>query len=271
MSDPGDGEPQGPAISQYWNTEVIPDYVADLLATFRDRNPGCRHHVFSEAEAEKFIAERFGPREAGAFRACAVPSMQSDYFRYCVVLALGGIYADADYVCVRSLQPLLDGCEDGELFLGPSLHPLNGRQTRRVWSALFAFKEPGHPFLQLALEIATVNMEERIAERLWPVGERVVEGIWLTVGPGIFTAMRLIHEWGSFDAFLEGVAGTPAEPFAELYCEVIGDYGRIVEAFDGVRASSHESMFTWVGKPDAPLPYKQTDVHWHNVKTAIFR
>jgi hypothetical protein len=83
--------------------------------------------------------------------------------------------------------------------------------------------------------------------------------------------MCFIHDWGSFDAFVEGVAGSPAEPFAQLYCEVVGEYSRIAEAFEGVRVSPSEAMFSWVGHPHSPLPYKETDVHWHNVKSAIFR
>jgi Glycosyltransferase sugar-binding region containing DXD motif len=271
VSDPRQPAPASLCISQYWDTELVPGYMTGLFASFRERNPDFAHRVFSEAEAERFIAERFGSREAAAFRACAVPSMQSDYFRYCAVLAFGGVYADADFRCVGPLRPLVEGCDRGEIFLGPTLHPLNGRQTRRVWSQFFAFREPGAPFLELALEIATANVEARIAERAWPAGEKAVEGIWLTVGPGIFTLMRFIHDWGSFDSFLDGIAGSAAEPFGELYRETIGDYGRVVAAFDGVRVSPYESLMTWVADPEDPLPYKETDVHWHNVKTAIFR
>jgi len=258
-------------VSQYWDTEEIPDYVRDLLATFRDKNPDLDHRVFSEVEAESFIADRIGSREAAAFRACAVPSMQSDYFRYCVVLALGGVYADADFSCAKPLRPLLEGLDRGEIFLSPADHRLKGRSVRRVWSQFFAFREPGHPFLRLALEIATANLEARIPERVWPVGEKVIESVWLTVGPGVPSLMRFIRDWGSFDAFLDAVAGTDAEPFGKLYCEVIGDYERIHEAFDGVRVSPAESMFHWVSRPDFPLPYKETDVHWQNVRARIFR
>lgn len=263
---------QAPTISQYWDAEPIPAYLVEPFATFRDLNPDFHHRVFSEARAEEFIAAHFGDREVEAFRACAVPSMQSDYLRYCSVLALGGVYADADYRCKASLRPMIDRCEGGEIFLGPGIHDANGRNTRRIWSGLFAFSQPGHPFLRMALEIATANLEARIAERVWPVGQNVREGIWLTVGPGIFTLMRLIREWGSFDAFVAGIAGTPAEPFGDLYCEVIGEYDCLIEAFDGVRVSPFESLWNWVEDvPPSELPYKASDTHWHNVKTAIFR
>lgn len=272
MSDPTQaGATPSLQISQYWNTKAIPDYLDDLLVTFRDRNLDFHHRVFSEADTERFIGEHFGPRELAAFRACAVPSMQSDYFRYCVVLALGGVYADVDYRCRASLRPMVDRLEGGEIFLSPTPVTLKGREATRIWSGFFAFREPGHPFLRLALEIATANMEARIPERVWKVGENVVESIWLTVGPGIFSLMRFIRNWGSLDAFIDGVANTPAEPFASLYCEVIGDYDRILEAFDGVRVSPYAQMTSWIESPEDPLPYQRTDVHWHNVRTAIFR
>jgi Glycosyltransferase sugar-binding region containing DXD motif len=270
MSDLAEASPSL-RIGQYWDSEEVPADVAALIATFRDLNPDFRHRVFSEAGTERFLAERFGPREVAAFRACAIPSMQSDYFRYCFLLAFGGVYADADYRCVASLRSLLDDSAGGELFLGPRTHDLNGHETRRMFSGLIAFRQPGHPFLRVALDIATANMEARVAERIWPVGEHVVPAIWMTVGPGILTAMRFLREWGSFETFLERIAGTLAEPFGELYCEAIGDYDRIVEAFEGVRVSPYESMFAWIDQAEDPLAYKKTDVHWHNVKTEIFR
>jgi hypothetical protein len=267
----GKPTPSRPALSQYWHADEVPDYVAELCASFRDGNPDFGHRLYSESQAERFIAEHFGSRELAAFRACAVPSMQSDYFRYCAVLARGGIYADVDYRCIAPLRPLVEGCDGGEIFLGPTQWSMNGREANRIWSGFFAFREPGHPFLELALEIATANVEARLAERIWPAGEKAVESIWLTVGPGVPTLMRFIHAWGSFEAFVEGLAGSPMEPFAEPYCETIGDYGRIAEAFEGVRVSSSERMFSWVEDPPHPLPYKDSGAHWKNVTHSIFR
>jgi hypothetical protein len=261
-----------PSIVQYWDADSVPGYLVAPLASFRDLNPDFEHRVFSRREAERFIAARFGRREVDAFRACAVPAMQADYLRYCAVLALGGVYADVDYRCKAPLRPLLDRCAGGELFFGRGVHDLNGRRTRRIWNGLFAFREAGHPFLRLTLEIATANVEARIAERVWPAGHNVREAIWLTVGPGVFTLMRFAHEWGSFDAFIENIAGTVAEPFGELYCDVIGDYARLQEAFEGMRMSPFEEIWDWVEDiPPSELPYKATDSHWHNVRTAIFR
>jgi hypothetical protein len=245
--------------------------MAALFSTFRDCNPDFHHQVHSEAGAERFIAEHFGSRELAAFRACAVPAMQADYFRYCAVYVLGGIYADGDYRCLRSLRPLVDGDHPGEVFLSPTVARVNARKTRYVWNGFFAFREPGHPLLKLAREIATANVEARIAERVWPAGSNVGMSLWCTLGSGVFTLMRFMRDWGSFDAFIEGIAGSPAEPFGELYCEVVGSHERVAEAFDGVRVSPFERLANWVGDPEGPLPYKDTEAHWANFKTPIFR
>jgi hypothetical protein len=261
----------GAPISQYWDTAQVPAYILEICDSFKAHNPSLPHRLFSEADAERLIAERFGERQLRAFKACAIPSMQSDYFRYCAVYALGGVYADVDWVCAGPLSPLVNRVEAGELFASPTLRNFGGREARWIWSGFFAFREPRHPFLGLALEIATVNMEERLAERLWPIGERVVENIWHTVGPGIPTFLTVLRDHGSFDAVIDAVAGQPAEPFARLNCEVVGDYDRVVEAFEGVRIASHEEMCEWVRAPEEDLPYKDTEAHWKNAKTSIFR
>jgi hypothetical protein len=262
---------RAPTIFQYWDSGVPPADLEDLFGSFRQHNPDFHHRVFSESEAQSFIESRFGQRERDAFRACAIPAMQADYFRYCAVLAMGGVYVDVDYRCLKPLRPLLDECEGGVAFMRPNPYTAKGLEAKRVLNGFFAFRQPGHPFLGLTLEIATANMEARIAERVWGVGENVRASIWLTVGPGIFTLIRFLYNWGSFDALRERVPGTPVEPFCDLLCEVIGDYDRVVEACEGMRFGSFEEMLTWIDHPTGPLAYKDTDRHWHNVTTAIFR
>jgi hypothetical protein len=261
---------QAPFLSQYWDADEPPHFVSRLTDTFRRRNPDFHHQVFSRREASDFIAAQYGPREFAAFRACALPSMQSDYFRYCAVLALGGVYSDVGFECTQRLRPLLDNCEEGVMFSHPRSPLLNGRNARAVINGFFAFRRPGHPFLRLALDIATANVEARIPERVWPAGDHTVLGVILTVGPGVFALMRLLSELGSFDAFITALSGSPAEPFAELYCEATGSFDRVTEAVDGVSFLPHRQMSDWVTQPATPLPYKETEMHWPHTTTAIF-
>lgn len=258
----------GPQIVQYWHSGDVPSDVAALCESFRTQNPTLDYRLYSHADAERLIVAHCGQREVEAFRSCAVPAMQADYFRYCAILAHGGIYADADFRCIAPLAPWLSGIDGGEFFFSPTPASVAGRDARRVWNGFFAFAGPDHPFLRLALEIATVNVEERLAERLWP-GQRVGDGIWLAVGSGVLTFMQVLHDWGSFDAVIESFAGTPVEPFIELNCRVIDDYTRIERAFKGVRIAPHEEMLHLVEEPKHPPLYKDTESDWRNAKVAF--
>jgi Glycosyltransferase sugar-binding region containing DXD motif len=256
-------------IVQYWHGEDVPGEIGQLLVSFREQNPEMRHLVFSEASAERFIDDRFGSRELAAFRACAVPAMQADYLRYCAVLHYGGVYADADLRCVAPLSSLLDAAETGILFGWEKLPPrwqntsFEWRERvgpyRAVLNSLFAFASPGHPLLELAVEIATANVENRVAE-----------DVGLTTGPAIFTCLYLLRELGSFGAYVDYVEGGVLESSAPLLCETIGDYHRVPRAFSGVLIPPMAESQAWAFTPRPPPSYKATS-HWADVTSSIFR
>lgn len=239
-----------PPLIQYWHQEPPPRYIDDLLCSFRDRNSDLRHMVFSRAGAVEFIAERFSPREVSAFEACAVPAMQADYLRYCAVFALGGIYSDADFRCVAPLRPLLPDAGRGRLFRGQAGNVING---------VFAFGGPGHPFLGAALEIATVNIERRRFDRVYP-----------TTGPPIFMALAWLRAFGSIDSLLERAAATPFGESIEFYCEAIRNLGDVDHTFDGIEISEVSAQDAYIQPPGFPLAYKRSSTHWVGFEGDIF-
>jgi Glycosyltransferase sugar-binding region containing DXD motif len=260
----------GPPVVQYWDDAEIPDDVARLFAAVEGANPELPHFVFDEKGAAEFLAARFGPRQVGAFAACGVPAMQADYFRYCAVYALGGVYVDADFQCRAPLADLFESPGTGTLFGRPELPPrwrtpeFEWRERvgpyRVVINSFFAFPAAGHPLLELAVEIATANVEARIAE-----------DVALATGPAIFTSLYLLRELGSFEAFLDYVEGGVLEPSAALLRETVGDWDRVGRAFAGVRIPPVEESYAWVVSPEVPLSYKQTKDHWLNATESIYR
>jgi mannosyltransferase OCH1-like enzyme len=244
-------------IVQYWDTDERPDYIDELIGSFRERNPGWEHLTFTESEAAAFIGRHFDSRALAAFSACAVPAMQADYFRYCAVGVLGGVYADADLECRSSLEPLIDKTTAGRLFRRPNGIVVNG---------FFVFRSAGHPLLRLALDVATAQIESRAAEN-----------VWVATGPGIFTLLHMLHEAGSADDFIARAYDSPlidGRAFghsARLVCEVVGDPRTVDEAFDGLTVSSADTSLRWVAVEQHPLRYKQTGAHWLNFEGSIFR
>ena len=239
----------GPTIIQYWNEQEPPDYIQELLRTFGALNPEMRHLVFSEATAEQFIAEHFGDREVAAFRSCAVPAMQADYFRLCGVLAIGGFYADADFRCVSPLRPLQPAAGQGNLFRAVRGEIMNG---------FFAFESPGHPFLELSLEIATTNIENRL-----------VSATYFVAGPAIFAFLTRLGQHTSLEALVAALDPS-LRPVACSYCRSIDSHARGIRALTGIGISTRIGPPSCVQIADF-LPYKRTDLHWKNFTGDIFR
>jgi Glycosyltransferase sugar-binding region containing DXD motif len=243
----GDGLP----LVQYWHSEAIPDYIRDLMATFRQANPGAQHLIFDEQTAAELIAERFGDRQLRAFRSCAVPAMQADYFRYCAIYALGGVYVDADLACRHSLDGLHH--YEGQLFEHPNGPMVNG---------FFAFRSIGHPLLAMTIEIATRNIENR-----W------TNNVGFVTGPLIFTGLNRLRQTGSIEKMRDAMGlGKEWQPALDATEAAVAAHGPLERAFDGVRISSRGAMSHWIRTPDrADLHYKNEDDYWFNWQGSIYR
>jgi hypothetical protein len=247
-----------PPLIQYWHDEDIPPYIAELMATLRRGNPELRPLAFNERSAARFIAERLGARQAKAFETCAVPAMQADYFRYCAVHALGGIYVDANCAAQRDLRPLLDGA--GRLFEVPPNGP--------VLNGLFAFRSPGHPLLEMTIEVATQNVEKQLSR-----------AVGLTTGPAIFTGLVQAARGLPFDRQLVS-AGPRMKPYVDLCWEglieslssAIEQYGSAEGILDGVVISPFAEMKSFVNKPDLQGKRKASRMrHWSHWEGPVFR
>lgn len=247
----------GGTIVQYWHSENPPPYIVERVTGFRECDREMAHRLFSEATAAELIAERFGDRHAEAFAACAIPAMQADYFRYCAVHALGGVYVDADYRFKRSLRGLLDS--EGRIFERPPSGP--------VLNGLFAFRSPGHPFLAMAIEVATFNIENRICD-----------SVPLMTGPAIFTALLHLLRGGRLESLRESAGPrvrphleTCWDPLCESFTRAVAKHSAGAEPLAGVRVCSRTEMLTWVQRPETELPYKHGDDYWGNWQGTIFR
>lgn len=242
-------------IIQYWHSPRVPAEIEVLTATFGEQNPDRRHLLFDEGGAEEFIGTHLGDREVTAFRACAVPAMQADYFRYCAVLVLGGIYVDADFRCLRPLRELIDTTTGGLLFRRePRGNLING---------FFVFDAAGHPLLRLALDIATMNIERQAATK-----------VHMVTGPWIFSALAAARGGELLDDPRLDSAGPEVKRLRDSFADAVVSRARVLEAFEDVRIDSLDHALKWISHPFTPPDYKSGRNHWvnwHRGGRAIFR
>lgn len=259
-------------VVQYWHAGEPPTAIAELMATFPRFNPGLRQVLFSESTAAAFIAEHFSAREVAAFRACARPTSQADYLRYCAAYVMGGLCIDADVRCLGDVRQLIEGPARGTVFgqREPLPHPLPGFPPwpysvgpyETLVNGIFAFGQGGDSLLALAIEVATANIENRLADG--PVG------VWLTTGPGVLTSFYLLHRLGSIDAFLRYSKGTVIEPTAALFCEVVEDFPTVERAMDGLDTAALEDLEGSLAHVGVPRSAAGT-IHWSRPEGSIFR
>lgn len=169
-----------PVIVQFWDSDIVPEDVAMAIATWKERNPGFEHRLFSEATARAFLVQAHGAAAARAFDRCHHAAMKADFFRVAYLAAEGGLYVDADDACGRPLSELVAAI-GGARFAAS----LSGDVAPYVHNWFLA-AAPGQAVLQSALSEMIEGIERAHAAGITP-------DIWHTTGPGMIT--RAVARW----------------------------------------------------------------------------
>ena len=167
-------------LFQFWNSTQAPEDVEKLLETWKV-DSAFDYQRFSLETADAFIEGHFDARTLAAFRACGVPAMQADFFRYCALYANGGIYVDADTENGGNLPEMLEGRSRGLLM----------QREDRVANDFLYVTCKQDPLYALVIERAIENVESRRSNNVWEI-----------TGPGIMTRMyNTPNTRGHFEGF----------------------------------------------------------------------
>ena len=239
-------------LFQYWDAAEPSDEVLAWTQTFRALNPDMKHRLFSRDEAAWFIGKHLGHREQRAFEACAVPSMQSDFFRLCALLHHGGVYADADIVCCKPLSGLVGGVA----------HGLVGCWEHEIVHDFLFVRAAGDPFLAACLRLCILNIEARD-----------IPNVYTAAGPAVLTAIQALVRpeladelLARFDNLLQEGWLFPA--ILERARREIPLTDALVRSFDAWTLVQKRVIKPWFGRTDAS--YKQTGRHWTNWQGPIY-
>ena len=145
-------------LFQFWNTTEPPAQVAQLMASW-EADPAFSYRRYTTETADAYIAKHLDARTLEAYRQCAIPAMQADFFRYCALFVEGGVYVDADTECGGDLAAFIEHCTRGMLM---------NRETRIANDFLFVCAA-NDPLFERCIEDAVQNIEKRVSNDVWQV------------------------------------------------------------------------------------------------------
>jgi hypothetical protein len=150
-------------IMQTWKTaDSVPSIFSDCMQTWIARHPDSSHNLFDDAYIWKWLSEN-EERYPGAVHDGMNPVRTVDMFRYCHLLANGGLYADLDFYCLRSMTKFLARYTD-EVVLGTILMP-PAEMEHSIPNAWMYAAQPGHPLWLVTLWLANGRVREDYIER----------------------------------------------------------------------------------------------------------
>jgi len=236
------GEPAVPRIlHQLWiGPKPRPEAC---LASWRNRHTsGWRYVLWDEArlrdEGLYELAAQAGV--AGHIAAAREIPGQADLWRLLILLRDGGVFVDADCLCVRPLDELLDGrpgrgavAYENERCRGPGCFPSMDdipQDMPLVANGFMAFP-PGHAVLRAALaEVVAQDVAAFAARRAWRAS-----------GPGLLTrSLRRVPDHGvmilpSYTMYPVHASGLAYEGHGRVYARQLwaSTDGRAAESLDG--------------------------------------
>lgn len=145
-------------IFQTWKAKTdISHRLAHWSATFRTENPAYRHWLWDDDDNLRFVWEQF-PALLRDYEALPAEIYRVDLVRYLFLYHYGGVYADMDVECLRSLDPirLRGGVVLGRMGSDPDFE-------HSIPNAVMA-SAPGEEFWLLVLHLVSEQGPERRPE-----------------------------------------------------------------------------------------------------------
>lgn len=199
---PYDIEGKFPAyIWQTWKTGPgsgeFEDRLRPFEASWTEKNSGFVHEVITDESAVHLINYLYAsvPEIVQAYEAMPLPVIKADFFRYLILLARGGIYADID---TKALKPATDWLpSDFDKSSAGLVVGIEADPDREDWAEWYARRiqfcqwtiqsKPGHPVLVEIVASITEKTLEMKAAKSFLTGKALQKSIMDYTGPGIWT------------------------------------------------------------------------------------
>ncbi len=155
-------------IFQFWDKPNPPEAISSAMKSWPAACVGYEHDLFDDERARTYLRTHFDTTVQKAFDMSKKAAARSDLMRLALLYNEGGVYADADDLCLSDVSDWFAG--DVE-FVIP-------QEASGALLNCFIAAAPRHAFMAHALE--------RIAQAMI---ERSGDSVWYTSGTGILTRL----------------------------------------------------------------------------------
>lgn len=154
-------------IHQFWVGGPVPDHLAAFMETWRAHHPDWEHRLWGDDDFRGWLRNQDLFDRADEIAPGSGNQMRSDIARYEVLHRFGGVYVDADFECLRPVDPLC-GVEFWTAW------EMDGRWANMA----IAGSVPEHPLLEELIARLPANVEAHKGRRPnWLTGPRFLTPI----------------------------------------------------------------------------------------------
>jgi mannosyltransferase OCH1-like enzyme len=93
-------------IHQTWKNEDIPEYLRNLVSSWKELHPGWRYILWTDEMNIDFIKKYF-PDFLDQYNNYDFQIQKVDAVRYFILYQFGGVFIDLDFECYRNVETLL--------------------------------------------------------------------------------------------------------------------------------------------------------------------
>ena len=132
----------------------LPKEIIDGMEQNKKMCPHCEFRFYDDVACEEFIKGNFPKQVFDAYKKLnpIYGAMKADFFRYCVLYILGGIYIDIKVKIKVPIFSLISPDDICILDVPKRLEPMRNcsKPTYEQWLLIFA---PGHPYLRCMIKL----------------------------------------------------------------------------------------------------------------------
>lgn len=212
-------------IHQTFYTKVLPIDIVNIIQRNKRICPHCKFVFYDDNDCDTFIKNNFDDRVYRAFKKIndCYGAMKADFFRYCVLYKIGGIYLDIKSSINIPIFSLI--MPDDICLLDIPRNDLEpwrkNNPTYEQWLLIFA---PQHPYLQSMIQLMVHYIENKY--------EPVIPNIYL-----LNSKQKILNVTGP-DAFTKAVNAVIAKKGQKLHRNI--DYNK----YFSITTTNYTKMYT---------------------------